>query len=346
MRRPDLPRSAPARGVRPGVGAGAALGAVLLLAGCFASADGAADGEKQAARYAERSPYWDNPEGSAAQQVEAYEATGQDRKAALIRRIARRPVAEWISAEHPRREARKYTKAAERAGKRAVLVLYNLPHRDCGQYSRGGAADAAAYRAWLDGVVRGIGGRPATVVVEPDALPHLLQEGCTPERFHEERYTLLHEAVTRLAALADTRVYLDAGNPGWIQDPGALVEPLRRAGVEAADGFALNVSNFQTTAANIAYGEKLSAMLGGAHFIVDTSRNGNGPARGHSEESWCNPPGRALGEPPTTRTGEELVDAFLWIKRPGESDGTCKGGPQAGEWYPRYALALARNARP
>lgn len=331
---------------RTGVVFAGLLAASVALAGCFASSHGASEAETDgAAAYGERSPYWDNPEGNAERQVDAYRASGQYREAELIRRIAERPVAEWLSAEHPEREARKYTTSAERAGKRAVLVLYNLPHRDCGQYSEGGAPDGDAYRTWLEGVLRGIGDRPATVIVEPDALPHLLQEGCTPRQFHAERYALLHEAVTRLTALPDTRVYLDAGNPGWVEDPGALVEPLRRAGVEQADGFALNVSNFHTTAANIAYGTKLSRMLGGGHFVIDTSRNGNGPARGRGEAAWCNPPGRALGAPPTARTGEELVDAFLWIKRPGESDGTCGGGPEAGEWYPRYALALARNAR-
>ncbi|MCF6525982.1 glycoside hydrolase family 6 protein [Streptomyces sp. JJ36] len=318
---------------------------MLLLAGCSADGAGVSGGRTDgAARARAHSPYWVNPHGSAARQAEKYRAAGRDAEAELIEKIASRPVAEWIGPEDPAAETRRLTRAAERADRRALLVLYNLPHRDCGQYSQGGAPDGDAYRAWVDAVVRGIGDRAATVVVEPDALPHLLQEGCTPRHLHGERYTLLHEAVTRLAGLPGTRVYLDAGNPDWVRDPGALVEPLRRAGIGAADGFALNVSNFQTTASNIAYGRKLSAMLGGKHFVVDTSRNGNGPAAGRTEESWCNPPGRALGEPPTTRTGRRLVDAFLWIKRPGESDGPCKGGPEAGEWYPEYALTLARNA--
>ncbi|WP_442538328.1 glycoside hydrolase family 6 protein, partial [Streptomyces pseudogriseolus] len=63
---------------------------------------------------------------------------------------------------------------------------------------------------------------------------------------------------------------------------------------------------------------------------------------GDPDERWCNPPGRALGETPTTRTADPLVDAYLWIKRPGESDGECKGGPKAGEWWEDYALDLAR----
>ena len=44
------------------------------------------------------------------------------------------------------------------------------------------------------------------------------------------------------------------------------------------------------------------------------------------------------------KTADPLVDAYMWIKRPGESDGTCRGGPEAGEWFQKYALELAGNA--
>lgn len=128
--------------------------------------------------------------------------------------------------------------------------------------------------------------------------------------------------------------------------PDTLFRPLRRAGIEAADGFAVNVSNFQTTAASTEFGKQLSAKIGDKSFVIDTSRNGNGPYSGGApEENWCNPPGRALGETPTTDTGDELVDAYLWVKRPGESDGDCKGGPKAGDWWPEYALGLARATK-
>ena len=77
-----------------------------------------------------------------------------------------------------------------------------------------------------------------------------------------------------------------------------------------------------------------------------TGRNGNGPYDGDGGPQWCNPPGRALGPAPTTRTGQPLADAFLWIKQPGASDGSCRPGePSAGQWWPDYALALARNTR-
>ncbi|MFJ9853604.1 glycoside hydrolase family 6 protein [Streptomyces sp. NPDC101150] len=326
------------------------LAALPLLTGCSSSPDGQdTNGDGLPPRPTQRprsiTPFWVNPDGTAARQVRALAKDGRSDDARLIQRIAAQPVAEWIGVDDPEGQARGFTEAAAAAGREALLVLYNIPHRDCGSYSRGGAADGNAYRRWLDGVLKGIGDRATTVILEPDALPHLA-DGCTPAQFHEERYALLAEAVGKLKGLAHTKVYLDAGNPHWIKDPGRMVEPLKRAGIDRADGFALNISNYQTTAENTAYGKRLAPMVGGKRFVIDTGRNGNGPAPGgDAPENWCNPPGRALGTPPTTRTGDPQTAAYLWIKRPGESDGTCKGGPEAGEWWPEYALQLARNAK-
>ena len=141
-------------------------------------------------------------------------------------------------------------------------------------------------------------------------------------------------------------VYIDAGNVTW--NPAAeIARRLELAGIDRATGFSLNVSNFHTTEDTTAYGHDISAAIGadgGTPFVIDTSRNGNGPWESDDPESWCNPPGRALGATPTTDTGDDLVDAWLWIKTPGESDGECRGAPPAGVWYPEYALELARNA--
>ncbi|WP_406459032.1 glycoside hydrolase family 6 protein [Streptomyces sp. NBC_00876] len=328
-----------------------AVGAALLLAGCSSSGDGGdgdggeGGGGNPAAigqRPGGSDPYWVNPDGNAARQVARYAEDGDGKNAALIRRIAEQPAGQWIGPDSPEAEAKGFTEAAEKAGREAVLVLYNIPHRDCGQFSKGGAADGDAYRAWLDGVAKGIGDRGATVILEPDAVLHLV-DGCTPQEFHEERYDLLKGAVERLKRQPDTHVYLDAGNAGW-HTPDALFQPLEQAGIGAADGFAVNVSNFQTTEVSKEFGRQLSAKVGDKPFVIDTSRNGNGPyTAGAPEENWCNPPGRALGATPTTSTGDELVDAYLWIKRPGESDGDCRGGPKAGAWWPEYALGLARG---
>ncbi|MBC9730408.1 glycoside hydrolase family 6 protein [Streptomyces sp. TRM68367] len=323
----------------------AVLGAALLVAGCSGSGDdedpgdGAGAGITQQPKEAD--PFWVNPDGSAAQQLATYEKGGKDPEAEQIRKIAEQPVAEWITPENPEEQARGFTEAADKAGRTALLVVYNIPHRDCGQYSQGGAADGNAYRAFVGNVAKGIGDRPATVILEPDAVLHLV-DNCTPEQYHEERYDLLKGAIAKFTSLENTKVYLDAGNAGW-GEPDAIFEPLKRAGIDQADGFSVNVSNFYSTEDSIAYGKQLSAKVGGKHFVIDTSRNGNGPyTEGDPNERWCNPPGRALGETPTTKTADPLVDAYLWVKRPGESDGECKGGPKAGQWWADYALKLAR----
>lgn len=195
-RRRGVARLAPAVGV-----------ALLLGSACSAPVDSdvgqrrAADVAKPIAqRPASVVPYWVNPRGNAARQLAVYRADDRAEEAELIERIARQPFAEWIGVEDP------------------LLVLYNIPHRDCGQYSKGGAPDGDAYRRWLGQVIAGIGDRPATVILEPDALPHV-EDGCTPRKFHEERFALLAEAVHRLRVLPRAKVYLDAGNPHWITDP-------------------------------------------------------------------------------------------------------------------------------
>jgi endoglucanase len=302
-------------------GAVAAAGAMVLLAGC-SSAGG--DRDKNPAVIGRQptggDPYWVNPDGNAARQVAAYTKDGNDKNADLIRKIARQPVGEWIGPDNPEAETKGFTEAAAKAGREALLVLYNIPHRDCDQFSKGGAADGNAYRAWLEKVAQGIGDRRATVILEPDAVLHLV-DGCTPQEFHEERYDLLKGAVQRLKQLPDTRVYMDAGNAGW-HTPDALFQPIRRAGIADADGFAVNVSNFQTTAASTDFGKQLSAKVGGKPFVIDTSRNGNGPYDGGDpKENWCNPPGRALGEPPGRRVSLGQAAGRVGRRLQGGSEG-------------------------
>ncbi|MFJ8331265.1 glycoside hydrolase family 6 protein [Streptomyces sp. NPDC094437] len=286
---------------------------------------------------------WTDPDSPAARQVAEWRREGRTADAALLERIASRPQAQWLYGPDPGPTVRARTTAAARAGRLAVLVAYYIPHRDCGQYSHGGAPDAAAYRTWIDQFAAGLDDRGAYVIVEPDAVAQVVA-GCKSVTA-TERYALLSYAVDRLKSRPHTHVYLDAGNSAWIPEAWRLDDALRSSGARRADGVSLNVSNFQTNQTSSAYGEWLSKDLGGLHYVIDTSRNGNGPvASATGTDAWCNPPGRALGTPPTTATGQAHLDAYLWIKRPGESDGTCRGGPAAGQWWPTYALELARNA--
>ncbi|WP_369035625.1 MULTISPECIES: glycoside hydrolase family 6 protein [Streptomyces] len=319
-----------------------------LAAGCVSAPEvgeaAVVSGATKEASVAGSQVFWVDPASPAAKQVRLWQRQGREKEARLLRRIAEQPAALWPAGDDPVPVIRAATRAAARDGRTTLFVAYNIPHRDCGQHSAGGAGDADAYRAWIERFADALGDSPALVVLEPDAVAHVV-DGCTPGEYHAERERLLSDAVARLKQQGRTKVYVDAGNPDWIDEPRKLVEALRRAGIARADGFALNVSNFQTDAATKTYGVQLSRALDGKHFVVDTSRNGNGPLRGDLSDAWCNPPGRALGTHPTTRTGEPALDAYLWIKRPGESDGECRGGPAAGRWWPEYALGLARNSR-
>lgn len=287
-----------------------------------------------------------DPAGAAAEQVKTLRNNGQGGDASTISKIADQPTATWFADANPGYydRARKLVSNARSAGRLPVLALYNIPHRDCSGQSAGGAASADAYKAYIATMVNALKGRQAVVVLEPDAVAQAVQ-GCLDEGRAAERYDLLAHAVDALSANSGVHVYLDAGNPTWITDTSRMAEALKRAGIENARGFALNVANFEATGTNVDYGTRLSGDLGGKPFVVDTSRNGNGPAaKGpRGDEHWCNPEGRKLGERPTTNTGTDLVDAYLWIKRPGESDGACgNGAPPAGQWFADYALALAR----
>ncbi|MGF7235992.1 MAG: glycoside hydrolase family 6 protein [Frankia sp.] len=256
-----------------------------------------------------------------------------------IARIASQPVAYWAGGEvsQVRAQVAGVTAAARAVGALPLLVAYNIPDRDCAGPSGGGATDPATYRAWIEQFAAGIGAGPAVVVLEPDALANI---DCLTPADQQIRYGLLAAAVKTLTA-RHVSVYLDGGNSHW-QTPAVMAARLTAAGVAGARGFALNVSNFNPTAEEVRYGGAIdNAMNRLSHFVVDTSRNGVGAAPGRE---WCNPPGRALGRNATITTGSPLADAFLWIKRPGESDGTCGGGPPPGDWWTPYAVGLANRA--
>ncbi|MEZ0052580.1 endoglucanase [Mycobacterium sp. MAA66] len=257
--------------------------------------------------------------------------------------IARTPQAYWLdqafSTGTVGGTVSKYVGAAQAAGAMPILALYAIPHRDCGSYAAGGFASADDYRGWIDAVAAGLGSMPATIIVEPDAVAHTK---CLSDDQLQERFGLLKYAVGALTRDPAAVVYLDGGHSHWLTTD-QLADRLKQSGVDQARGFSLNANNFYTTDDQTGFGEAVSGILGGSHYVIDTSRNGAGPAAGAL--NWCNPSGRALGVAPTTATSGPHADAYLWIKRPGESDGSCGSGePGAGQFVSQYAIDLARNA--
>ncbi len=253
--------------------------------------------------------------------------------------IANTPTAYWMDQLSTPAVDAKYIATAQAAGTMPILALYGIPHRDCGSFAAGGFGSADAYRGWIDTVASDIGGGPAAIILEPDALA---MADCLSADQRQERFDLMSYAVDTLTRNPATAVYVDAGHSRWVSAD-EMANRLNQVGVGKARGFSLNTANFFTTDEEIGYGDAISGMTNGAHYVIDTSRNGAGPADGPMY--WCNPSGRALGAAPTTGTGNGNVDAFLWVKRPGESDGSCGNGePGAGRFVNQYAIDLASKA--
>jgi endoglucanase len=281
--------------------------------------------------------FWVNPNSSAKQTADSWRAT-RPADAANMDKIASNSAAQWFGgwSGDILTAVNNAVATASTAGAVPVLVAYNIPQRDCGGLSSGGTT-VDGYKTWIAAFANGLGGRKAVVILEPDALA---QMDCLSASDQATRVSLIQYAVSVLKAQTNSAVYIDGGNSAW-KSPSDQAARLARADVATAEGFALNVSNFQYTSNSIAYGKAISALIGGKHFVIDTGRNGLGPT---ADNQWCNPAGRGLGPASTTVTADPAADAYLWIKAPGESDGPCNGAPAAGAWWADYALGLAQRA--
>lgn len=284
---------------------------------------------------------WINPNSDAENYIK--NPNTSDANKALMQKIAAGAETQWFSKNWVSNiydAANNYVTTVIKSGAMPTMVLYDIPHRDCGQYSAGGS-DAENYKNEVNDFADAIGSRKAAVILEPDALT---LTGCLDSQQLKERFDLIQYAVNKFKSNLQTAVYIDIGHPDWVSPENAATL-LAEAGIQNANGFALNISNFYTNQQNIDYANQIDFYLNSEHkitekhVIIDTGRNGNG-----SNGQWCNPSGRALGILPTTNTGNPIVDAYLWVKGPSGSDGNCNGGPGAGQFYPDYALQLAQGA--
>lgn len=386
--------------------------------------------------------YIPNPNHGALEQIADLTSGGNKDDANLIKEMINTPQAVWFTQGTPKtvmQDVRKTVQRAADKGQVPVLVAYNIPFRDCAQFSAGGATSVAEYKAWIDGFAAGIGSGKAVVILEPDSLGIIPwynpfgdrdtwvtnpnYEWCQPAEANPataatDRFAMLSYAVDKLKANPGTSVYLDSTHSAWL-GAGDAADRLIQAGVANADGFFLNVSNYVLNSHLEKYGTWAAKCIAFAsnpaswglghsewcasqyfpanpndfstwgltdqwytanvesqtwwysesllkHFVIDTSRNGQGPWIPPADhpagdpQDWCNPPDRGLGLRPTANTGLTLVDAYLWVKIPGESDGQCNRwaapgspdpvrgitDPAAGQWFPEMALELVHNANP
>jgi endoglucanase len=347
------------------------------------------------------------PNAGALQQIKQLRQQHDRADARLLQRLVNTPQAVWFTKGTPRQvrdQVRDTMEAAKDQRAVPVLVAYDIPGRDCAQFSAGGALDRASYLAWIDGFASGIGHGTAVVILEPDSLG-LLPSSCGGPKpgypFTDvDRLAELNGAVSRLEMQPNVSVYLDGTHSAWLA-VGDAASRLVQGGVQQAQGFYVNVSNYQLTpnlaqyatwvsdciafandpeqggwrlghysfcssqyfpvvlspfspwgstaaAANAWYAANMGTAVATTHFVIDTSRNGQGPNSMSTfanppfnqpaavvstlqSGNWCNPPGSGVGLRPAAKTGTPLLDAYVWVKIPGESDGQCDaaGGPRA-----------------
>jgi endoglucanase len=203
-----------------------------------------------------------------------------------------------------------------------------------------------AYHQWIQSLAQGVGSYRAVMFLEMDSL---ITVGCLSHHGLQVRLHELHDAIDILSKVPHLVVYVDAGAADAIPAR-QEASMLRAAGVNEIQGFFLNSTHFDWTSKEIRYGDKISHMTGGRHFVVNTAENGQGPLIPHNRvkngnEILCNPPNRGLGPKPTFGTGFRNVDAFAWIANPGKSGGQCRpGAPKTGIFWPKLALELVRHA--
>ena len=258
----------------------------------------------------------------------------------LVSKIFEHPVSFWYG-DREGKYCSHIDKGILRLVKRAypylpVFVIYNMPNRDMGHYSKGGAKSEESYIEFMEAFCRGIKNISPIVIYEPDAIPHATLMSDEDRLW---RLSLMKKGLEVLAEQSTAYVYVDVGHSNWLS-PEQAANLLNHVSNDKVRGFSVNVSNFRTTEESMRWSLQVCEHRPQDHFVIDTSRNGNGPFG----NVWCNPPGRSLGIPPTTSTGEERCDAFLWIKIPGESDGKGNKGPRAGRFWPEYAEQLVLNS--
>ena len=257
-------------------------------------------GERQPAvgRHVLRRPQSDAAHGDAAVSRDRDDRAGARHGAVrqLQLRIQRRP-------EHPDRGVRVSLPRGGRAaghrpacwpltgtGARAAAATASDPPADGGRlrqlHQRASPQGSASYRAVL--------------FLEMDSIitmPCLSRHG-QAVREHELRYAIN----TLTADCPHLVVYLDAGAADALsaRRPAKF---LRASGVANDPGLLPERHPFDWTSNEIRYGEQISRLTGGKHFVVNTGENGQGPLRPRDivhqgNEVLCNPPGRGLGPLP------------------------------------------------
>jgi len=280
-----------------------------------------------------------------------------------------------------------------------VFVIYDLPNRDCAALASNGELSVDANgldiyeHQYIDPIAAAFAAHPnqrIVLLIEPDSLGNIATNLSVPKcAASESTYRDAVAYALRTLAAPNTFLYLDAAHSGWLGWPDNLSkistiyqQVLSSAGgAGVIRGFATDLANYSVLDTvtpelfdyqgnpchdELTYVDHLRSALAGVGitgkaFLIDTSRNGRGGIR-HEWGSWCNVQGAALGLRPVADPAPG-IDAYLWMKPPGESDGTSDstaprfdahcanqdatpGAPQAGQWFDAYFVNLVHNATP
>jgi len=288
------------------------------------------------------------------------------------------PTAVWLAWDGAPQEVPRYLQEA--GNKTVVFVLYMIPTRDCGaNASAGGSATIDKYKGYINNIYNTFNqykNSKIVMILEPDTIGNLVtnnNDNCRNVRnMHKQA---LSYAISKFGTQSHVKVYLDAAHGAWLnqyadQTANVIKEILNNAGSGKLRGISTNVSNYQSIESEYKYHQNLNRALEskgvrGLKFIVDTSRNGaNVEGAFNASGTWCNFKGAGLGQRPKGNPNPgsmPLLDAYMWIKTPGEADGSSQGSradpvcargdslqgaPDAGSWFHEYFTMLIQNANP
>ena len=199
------------------------------------------------------------------------------------------------------------------------------------------------FKAQINAMVNATGRRPAVYLLELDAIGSsvcMARNGALPAWESALRYEM-----HAVQSLPHTVVYVEGGYSDS-NSVGYTARILKAIDVDSIRGFFTNDTHNQWTSNTMHWATGVANRTG-AHYIVNTSDNGQGPKlnphpQTQGVEDLCNPPGRGLGIEDTTDTGSAHADGFLWTHSPGMSAGTCGGGPASGFWVAKAEGEAAR----
>ncbi|CCX31963.1 cellobiohydrolase II [Pyronema domesticum] len=346
-------------------------------------------------------PYYASEVSSLA--IPSFVAAGKSALATKAASVANVPSFTWLDTRAKIPSIKQYLSSIKAAGTKNVIVpfvVYNLPDRDCAAAASNGELSianggVAIYKTeYIDPIRAALlefPDIPIALIIEPDSLANLVTNmGVAKCSGAADTYKTLVAYAIKQLALPNVSMYLDGGHGGWLgwpaNLPGAaqLFAQIRKDAGSPPQlrGLATNVANYNGwslstcpayTSPNPNCDEKryveamVSALAGqgwaDSHHVVDQGRSGKQPTGQIEQGDWCNAVGTGFGIRPTSNTGHPSVDAFVWVKPGGESDGTSdtsatrydfhcgksdalQPAPEAGTWFNAYFEQLLTNANP